>query len=91
MINCLAKQLGLKQENKELLPVAIFGAAKVMNMNTYVVKFNVKLEDILVMLLFANVLKQITGNILHGPLNQNDIEFVKLISSGKLDDSVIPR
>jgi len=31
------------------------------------------------MLLFVNVLKQITGSIQQSPLNQNDFEFLKLI------------
>jgi len=60
-----------------------------MNIDTYVVKFNVKLKDGSIMLLFANVLKQITGSIQRSPLSQNDIwEFLKLIPSDKLADFV---
>jgi len=88
MTDSLAKQLGLKQEHKELLSISTFGAGKAMNINTYVVKFNVKFKDGSIMLLFANVLKQITGSIQRSPLSQNDIEFLKLIPSDKLADFV---
>ena len=68
MADSLAKQLGLKPEQKELLSRTTFGAGKATNINTYVVKFNVKLKDGSSMLLFVNVLKQITGNIQRSPL-----------------------
>ena len=57
MTDSLAKQLGLKPEQKELLSITTFGAGKATNIDTYVVKFNVKLKDGSSMLLFANVLK----------------------------------
>ena len=40
------------------------------------------------MLLFAYVLKQITGSIQQSPLHQNDREFLKLILHDKLADFV---
>ena len=75
MTDSLAKRLGLKPEQKELLSITTFGAGKATNIDTYVVRFNVKLKDGLSMLLFANVLKQITGNIQRSLLHQNDVEF----------------
>ena len=88
MTDSLAKQLGLKPEQKELLSIITFGAGKATNIDTYVVKFNVKLKDGSSMLLFANVLKQITGNIQRSPLHQNDVEFLKLIPSHRLADPI---
>ena len=40
------------------------------------------------MLMFANVLQQITGNIQKGPLQQKDNEFLQLIPQEKMADPV---
>ena len=57
-------------------------------MDTYVVKFRVKIKDGSHMLMFANVLQQITGNIQKGPLQQKDIDFLQLIPQNKRADPV---
>lgn len=36
------------------------------------------------MLMFANVLKHITGNIKRGPIHQKDLEFSQLIPQSKM-------
>ena len=38
--------------------------------------------------MFANVLKQITGNIQRGPSQQSDIEFLQMIPQNKMADYV---
>ena len=63
MTDCLAKQLKLVPEHRESLSVSIFGAEKASNIDTYVVHFRVKTKEGSHMLMFANVLNQITGNI----------------------------
>ena len=63
MTDRLAKQLKLVTEHRESLSVSTFGAEKVSNIDTYVVQFRVKTKDGSHMLMFANVLNQITGNI----------------------------
>ena len=40
------------------------------------------------MMLSANVLKHITGTIQRNPLSENDLEFLKLIPSSELADSI---
>ena len=84
----LAKRLKLTPEQRKLLPVSTFGARKATDVNTYVMYFRVKLKDGSHMLMFANVLKQITGDIQRGPLQQKDIELLQLISKDKLADLV---
>ena len=69
MTDQLAKRLKLTPDHRELLSVSTFGAGKATGVDTYVVHFRVKLKDGSHMLLFANVLKQITGNIQRGPLS----------------------
>ena len=63
MTDHLARRLNLKLEHQELFSVSTFVASKATDLNTYVVKFQVKLKDGTNMLMFANVLPQITGNI----------------------------
>ena len=88
MTDQLAKRLELTPDHRELLSVSTFGAGKATDVDTYVVHFTVKLKDGSHMLMFANVLKQITGNIQRGPLQQKDIEFLQLIPKDKLADLV---
>ena len=88
MTDRLAKQLKLIPEHKELLSVSTFGAEKASNIDTYVVHFRVKTKDGSHMLMFANVLNQITGNIKRGPLHQKDMEFLQLIPQNKMADPI---
>ena len=67
------------KEHSILIAVSTFGAKKASNVDTYVVQFRVKMKDGSHMLMFANVLQQITGNIQKGPWQQKDIEFLQLI------------
>ena len=57
-------------------------------MNTYVVRFKVKLKDGSFMCLSANVLKQITGSIQRIPLVQKDLNFLKAMPAEKMADYV---
>ena len=75
----LVSELKLVSTHRELLSVSTFGAEKASNIDTYVVQFRVKTKDGSHMPMFANVLKQITGNIQRGPLQQRDIEFLQMI------------
>ena len=84
----LVKRLKLTPEHRELLSVSTFGMGKATDVDTYVVYFRVKLKDGSNMLMFANALKQITGTIQRGPLQQKDIEFLQLIPKDKLADLV---
>ena len=79
----------LVPEHKELLSVSTFGAEKASNIDTYVVHFRVKTKDGSHMLMFANVLNQITGNIKRGPLHQKDREFLQLIPQNKMADPIL--
>jgi len=45
MTEYLAKKLRLKPEGNELLSVSTFGAGKAVGMDTYTVRFGVKLND----------------------------------------------
>ena len=72
MTDRLAKQLKLVPEHRESLSVSTFGAEKANNIDTYVVHFRVKTKDGSHMLMFANILNQITGNI-------NEVLFTKRI------------
>jgi len=85
----LAKQLKLKPEGNELLSVSTFGAGKAVGMDTYTVRFGVKLNDGSCMLMCANVLKHITGNIRRSPLYQKDLEFLHMIPRNRMAD-IIP-
>ena len=76
MTDHLAKQLKLVSEHRKLLSVSTFGARKATEVDTYVVYFKVKLKDGSYMLMYANVLKQITGNIQRSLLQQKDIEIL---------------
>ena len=84
MTDHLAKQLKLVPEHRESLSVSTFGAEKASNIDTYVVHFRVKTKDGAHMLMFANVLNQITGNIKRGPIHQKDLEFLQLIPQNKM-------
>ena len=84
MMDQLARQFRLKVEHKELLSVSTFGATQATKMDTYVVHFNVELKDKSLMLMSANVLKQITGNIQRSPLRTKDQEFLQLIPKSKM-------
>ena len=59
MTKHLAKQLRLKTEGLELLSVSTFGAGKAVGMDTYTVRFGVKLNDGSCMLMCTNVLTNI--------------------------------
>ena len=63
MTDRLARQLKPVPEHRELLSVSTFEAEKASDIDTCVVHFRVKTKDGSHMLMFANVLKQITGNI----------------------------
>ena len=84
----MASELKLISTHRELLSVSTFGAEKASNVHTYVVQFRVKMKDSSHMPMFANVLKQITGNIQRGPLQQRDIEFLQMIPQDKMADRV---
>ena len=71
----LARQLKLVPEHREPLSVSTFGAEKASNIDTYVVHFRVKTKEGSHMLMFANVLNQITSNIKQVPIHQKDLEF----------------
>ena len=88
MTNNLAKQLNLKSEHQELLSVSTFAASKSTDLNTYVVKFNIKLKDGTYLSMFANVLPQITGSIQRTPLLQKDIMFLEMLPKERLADNV---
>ena len=55
---------------------------------TRVVKFTITSKENSPIVLHANVLPQITGPIQRGPLLEKDLEFLKIISPGKLADTI---
>ena len=57
-------------------------------MDTHVVSFNVQVKNGSYMMMSANVLKHNTGMIQRNPLSEKDLEFLKLIPSSKLADSI---
>ena len=87
MTDRLAKQLKLPSQQKESLLVSTFGDKRPQNLDTYVVKFIIVTQEIPPIVLHANVLLQITGPIQRGPLPEKDLEFLKIISPGKLADT----
>ena len=89
MTDKLARQLMLKVEHKELLSVSTFGAKQATKLDIYVVHFNVGLKDGSSMLMSADVLKQITGNIQRSPLLAKDQDFVQLIPKSKMADFIL--
>ena len=89
MTDKLARQLMLKVEHKELLSVSTFGAKQATKLDIYVVHFNVGLKDGSSMLMSADVLKQITGNIQRSPLLAKDEDFVQLIPKSKMADFIL--
>ena len=89
MTGRLARELRLASESKELLSVSTFGATKATEIDTYVVHFKLKLKDGSHMVMYANVLKQITGSIQRSPLHEKDLEFLQLIPNEKIAD-IIP-
>jgi len=76
--------LKLKADHNELLLVLTFGVRQATNIDIYVIHFNVKLKDKSNMLMSANVLKQITGDIQTSPLYAKDLEFLQLIPKDKM-------
>ena len=88
MTNQLAQKLKLPLLQREHLSVSTFGAQKATNIDTHVVSFNVQIKDGSYMMLSANVLKHITGVIQRNPLSEKDLEFLKLIPSSELADSI---
>ena len=86
MTDHLARELKLVSKHKELLSVSTVGAEKASNVDTYVVQFRVKIKDGSHMLMFANVLQQITGNVL--ALATKGIEFLQLIPQDKMANPV---
>jgi len=60
-----------------------------MKVDTYVVHFNVKLKVRSNMLVSANVLKEIMGNIQRSPLLAKDREFLQLIPKSKTADCIL--
>ena len=86
MTNQLAQKLKLPLLQREA--VSTFGAQKATNIDTHVVSFNVQIKDGSYMMLSANVLKHITGVIQRNPLSEKDLEFLKLIPSSELADSI---
>ena len=88
MTEQLANRLKLRSEGTELLSVSTFGAGRAASMDTYVVQFQVKLKDGSYMKMYANVLKQITGGIRRGRLDQKDLEFLQMLPEEKLADFV---
>ena len=55
--------------------MSTFGANRVTDIDMHVVRFKVKLKNGSYMILYANVLKQITGFIQRSPLVQKDLEI----------------
>ena len=64
------------------------GLQKVTNIDTHVMSFNVETRDGSYMTLSANVLNHITGMIQRNPLAEKDLQFLKLIPSSELADSI---
>ena len=83
MTSQLAQKLGLASERKEVLSVSTFGAHKATDIDTCVVCFKIKLKDGSFMMLYANVLKQITGSIQRNPLIQKNLEFLQAIPTDR--------
>ena len=88
MTSQLAQKLGLASEYKEVLSVSTFGAHKATDIDTYVNRFKVKLKDGSFMMLYANVLKQITGSVQRNPLMQKNLEFLQEIPTDRMADRV---
>jgi len=63
MTGRLARELRLASESKELLSVSTFGTTTASEIDTYVVHFKIKVKDGSHIIMYANVLKQITGSI----------------------------
>jgi len=61
MTDQLARKLSLTSEGTKLLSVSIFGTSKPTSMDTCVVQFSMKLKDGCYLIMYANLLKQITG------------------------------
>ena len=68
--------------------MSTFGAQKATNIDTHVVSFNVQVKDGSYTKMSANVLKHITGMIQRNPLTEKDLEFLRLIPSSELADSI---
>ena len=88
MTDRLAKQLKLPLQQRESLLVSTFGDKKPQQLDTHVVKFTITSKENSPIVLHANVLPQITGPIQRGPLLEKDLEFLKIISPGKLADTI---
>ena len=57
-------------------------------MDIHVVKFTITTQKSSPIILHANVLPQITGPIQCAPLLENDLKLLKVISPGKLADTI---
>jgi len=88
MTSQLAQKLKLPLLHKEHLSVSTFAAQKATSIDTHVVSFNVQVTDGSYMMLSANVLKHITEVIQRNPLTERDLEYVKLMPSSELADSI---
>ena len=88
MTEQMAKKLKLQPQRREALSVATFGTKKPQNLETFVVEFSLTTKEGLTIGLHANVLPQITGPILRGPLHQEDIKFLKAITPDKMADNI---
>ena len=78
----------LPSQQKESLLISTFGDKRPQNLVIYVVKFTIATQETPPIVLHANVLPQITGPIQRGPLPEKDLEFLKIISPGKLADTI---
>ena len=68
--------------------LSTFGAGKAVGMDTFTIRFGVKLNDGSCMLMCANVLKHITGNIRRSPLYQKDLKFLHMILRNRMADII---
>ena len=78
----------LPSQLKESLLISTFGDKRPQNLDIYVVKFTIATQETPPIVLHTNVLPQITGPIQRGPLPEKDLEFLKIISPGKLADTI---
>jgi len=88
MTKQFTKWLRLKPEGDERLSVSTFGAGKAIGMDTYTVRFSVKLNNGSCMMMCANVLKHITGTIRRSSLNLKDLEFLQMIPKDRMTNAI---
>ena len=88
MTSQLAQKLNLTSKYKEVLSVSTFGAQRTTDIDTCVVRFEVKLKNGSYMTLYPNVLKPITSSIQRSPLVQKDLEFLRAIPTKRMAEHI---